>query len=182
MIRRRCSWCKKVMVFKLGEPIKSFCSKQCYGMDKEKRFASEDGGPPMPPLNAENITDEGYIELMKAVVNRAGQDVAKYNPGSQIRVSAENFFMSDWFSALTGLDGKPILRKLQEEYNRKHKHKKRKPGWQARSVRCIETGVEYKSAKEAGEVFCVDPNSIGKSCREGKMSAGMHWEYVKGDV
>lgn len=178
MIKRRCSWCKKVMVFKLGEPIKSFCSKQCYGMDKEKRFASEDSGPPMPPLKVENITDEGYIALMKAVVSRAGQDVTKFKPGTQIRVSAEKFFESEWFSALTGLDGKPILRELQEEYKRKHKHKKL--NYSTSPVRCVETGMVYESIKAAGETFAVSPKSIYNVCKGyDKTAGGMHWEYVK---
>jgi len=168
------------MEFKLGENVKLYCSKQCSDMSKEKQFASEDSGPAMPPLDADKITDEGCIALVKAIVARAGQDVTKHAPGTRIRVDAENFFKSEFFNALTGLEGEPILRELQEEYRRKHTRKRKKEGWQTRPVRCIETGAEYKSAKEAGEVFCVDPNSIGRSCREGKMSAGMHWEYVGG--
>lgn len=178
MYKRRCSWCKKVMEFKLGEPIKSFCSKQCYSMDREKRFASEDSGPPMPPLKVEDITDEGYIALMKAVVSRAGQDVSKYKPGTQIRVSAENFFRSDWFSALTGLDGKLILRELQEEYTRKHQHKKL--NYSTSPVRCVETGAVYESIKAAAEAFGIVPKMIYNVCKGfNKTAAGMHWEHVK---
>lgn len=181
MIKRRCSWCKKYMEFKYGEHIKQFCSRECHYMDRQKRFASEDSVPPMPPLDADSIADEGYIALMKAVVNRASQDVTKFKPGTQIRVSAEKFFESNWFSTLTGLEGAPILRKLQREYEEKRKHKKL--NYSKCPVRCVETGVVYESIKDAADVYGMSPKSIYNVCKGyDKTAAGMRFEYVKEDA
>lgn len=177
MYKRRCSWCKRVMYFKLGESIKMFCSKECHAMDRQKRFASEDCGPPMKMLTADDITDEGYIALVKAMVSRAGQDVKKYKPGTQIRNSAEKFFESDYFTDLTGLDGDPILQKLKEEYKRRQKRTTKYPKIK---VQCIETGEVYASINEAAGVFGISPKGIYDVLNgHGKTSAGMHWKYAE---
>lgn len=177
MVKRKCLWCKRDMVFKLGEHITQFCSRECHDMDRQKKFASADEGPPMPLLKAEDITDEGYIAICKAIVGRASQDVTKYKPGTQIRVSAEKFFESDWFSTLTGLDGKSILRKLQEEYESK---KKRQPKYPTCKVLCVETGAVYDSIKAAAEAYGIDAKWIYNVCKGfNKTTAGMHWRYLE---
>lgn len=179
MIQRKCAWCGKQMCFKLGSDITKFCSPLCYRLHREKLFTKEDDGPPMPPLEADKITDEGYVALVKAIVNRASQDVTKYAPGTQIRVSAEKFFQSEFFGALTGLEGEPILNKLQEEYKRKHKDKKL--NYSTSPVRCVETGMVYESIKVAAEVFGISPKMLYNVCKGfNKTAAGMHWEYVGG--
>lgn len=166
------------MYFQQGNQITKFCSPLCYRLHREKLFTKEDDGPPMPPLAADRITDEGYIALVKAIVSRASDDVTHFAPGTPYRVSAEKFFESEFFGALTGLEGEPILRKLQEEYNRKHKSKN--PNYPTRKVRCKETGAVYESIKAAAEVSGVHPKMIYNVCKGFKKSAGgMHWEYVK---
>lgn len=70
-----------------------------------------------------DICDEGAINLIQAIVNRAGNDVLHSAPGSEMRKQAEEFFLSDWFQAITGLDGAAVLKPLQAEYDRKHKKK-----------------------------------------------------------
>ena len=51
---------------------------------------------------------------------------------------------------------------------------------QSRSVRCIETGVIYKSVIEARRQTNIDDSSISKCCRGiYKTSGGYHWEYVE---
>lgn len=178
MIARKCAWCGKQMYFRQGNEIRKFCSPQCFRRHREKLFAKEDDGPPMPPLDADKITDEGYVALVKAMVGRASQDVTKYAPGTQIRVSAEKFFQSDFFGALTGLDGEPILRKLQEEYKRKHRNKK-SAAYVTRRVRCVETTTVYDSIKEAAEIYGIAPKTLYCVCHgELETAAGMHWEYV----
>jgi len=179
MLKRKCSWCGKVMEFKLGEPVKSFCSKQCYSMDREKRFAWEDCGPPMPPLKVENITDEGYIALVKAIVARASHDVTHFKPDTQIRVQAEKFFESEYFSNLTGLDGHSILRDLQDLGKKKGPDKRGRK--RCRVVQCIETGVVYNSIKEAAKACNCPPSTIQDVCAKNgrrNRAAGMHWRYV----
>lgn len=185
MIKRRCAWCKRIMEFKMGESIRSFCSKQCYSMDREKRFANEDSGPPMKPLTAKDITDEGFIALVEAIVARAGEDVTHFAPGTQNRVSAENFFKSDFFSALTGLEGEPVLRELQEEYaKRKHRlNREKKKAFVTRRVRCIETNTEYESIKSAAEVYGITQNTLYCALNGfQKTAAGLHWEYVEDET
>lgn len=184
MYKRRCSWCKKVMEFKLGENIKLYCSKQCKDMSREKEFASADNGPPMKPLTVESLTDDGFLALVEAIVARAGEDVAHFAPGTQIRVSAEKFFESDYFSALTGLDGQAVLRDLQEAAKKKKQetHGKRP---RFRAVQCIETGVVYGSIKEAAKVYNCEPSGIHDVCAKNgrrKTAAGMHWRYVEKGV
>lgn len=183
MYKRRCSWCKKVMEFKLGEPIKSFCSKECYSMDREKRFASEDSGPPMKPLTAENLTDDGFLTLVEAIVACAGKDVAHFAPGTQIRVSAEKFFESEYFSALTGLDGQAVLRDLLEA--EKKKPEKRSRRHRKRACQCIETGVVYDSIKEAAKAYNCPPSMVRDVCAKNgrrNRAGGMHWRYVEKGV
>lgn len=184
MYKRRCSWCRKVMEFKLGEPIKSFCSKECYSMDREKRFASEDDGPPMKPLTAESLTDDGFLALVEAIVARAGEDVSHFAPGTQIRVSAEKFFESDFFSALTGLDGQAVLRDLREAAKKKKPETRgKKP--RNRACQCIETGVVYDSIKEAAKVYNCEPSGIHDVCAKNgrrQRAGGMHWRYVEKGV
>jgi len=171
------------MYFKPGDNLKLFCSKQCRDKDRERKFASEESGPPMKPLTAENITDEGYIALVEAIVSRAGADVKNFKPGTQIRVSAEKFFESDYFSALTGLDGETILRDLQEQHkNKKPDPRGRKPRMARirRLVQCIETGVVYSSLKEAAQAYNIHPSCIQYVCSKMRhRAAGMHWRYVE---
>ncbi len=67
------------------------------------------------------IDTQGYINLVEAMVKQARQDVLKSKPGSVVRKDAEKFLSSHYFTGLTGLDGKPLLRMLQAEYDEKHK-------------------------------------------------------------
>ena len=178
MFNRRCAWCKRYMEC---EPGTLFCSDECYSMDRAKRLASEESGPPMRPLDVQAITDEGYIALVKALVSRASQDVRKYKPGTQIRVNAEKFFASDYFTYLTGLNGEAILRKLQEEYTKRKNAAQEKPKpYVCLRVRCIETKVVYPTCKEAAVAFGVSPKMIYNVCKGyNKTASGMHFEYVE---
>lgn len=181
MARRKCNFCGKEMHFKMGTPIKQFCSLQCSNMHKEKLFAREESGPVMPPLKAEDITDEGYIALVKTIVARASHDVTHFKPGTQVRVQAEKFLESEYFSALTGLDGQAILRDLREEYN-KNKHRPNEDkAFVRRRVRCVETDKEYKSIKAAAEACKISTKTLWDHLNGGsKTAAGLHWEYVEG--
>ena len=51
------------------------------------------------------------------------------------------------------------------------------------AVRCVETGVVYRSAREAHEDTGVNYDGIGHCCRgESKTSGGFHWEYAGGNA
>lgn len=73
-----------------------------------------------------DICQQGAQNLLEAMIRQAAWDVMHNKPGSYIRIDAEIFFSSAWFEALTGFDGKQILKKLQAEYDKKHPPKERR--------------------------------------------------------
>ena len=160
---------------------RDICSETCSLENRRIQLASPDDGPSMPPLKAENITDDGYINLVKAIVARASHDVTRFKPGTQVRIQAEKFFESEHFNALTGLDGQAILRDLREEYN-KNKHRLNEDkAFVRRRVRCVETDEEYKSINAAAEVCEISPKTLWDHLNGVcKTAAGLHWEYVEG--
>lgn len=116
MIERKCKGCGKTMAFRLMSEIKAFCSKKCYNDHRWKMAVIEGEEPDMPPLDAASISDDGFTALVAAIVDRASNDVTHFSPGTPLREDAEKFFLSDYFSELTGLEGEPILRNLEKEY------------------------------------------------------------------
>lgn len=110
-----CKNCGKRMEWPKQSLARGHCSKACYGATVRK----DDDGPDMPPLNKDSISDEGYVCLVKAIVQQASDDVSHLSPNACHRISAEAFFLSPYFEALTSLDGKTILRKLHEEHRRR---------------------------------------------------------------
>ena len=177
MLKRKCAFCKKVMEFAHDDWIRKFCSRECFNLAREQDYASEDSGPPMKQLTAEDMTDDGFIALVEAIVARASTDVKTLAPGTVVRTDAENFFLSDYFSALTGLDGDTVLSNLQDEYER---IRKKKRGYATRKVRCVETGVVYPSIKEAAGIYGVTQKHIYTVCIGEKLTAGgVHWEYAE---
>ncbi len=70
---------------------------------------------------------EPYENLANAIVLQAVKDWRsavrtlkkrpRYDPAKQVRDECERFFRSDWFEALTEVDGRIILRKLKQEEN-----------------------------------------------------------------
>ena len=47
------------------------------------------------------------------------------------------------------------------------------------SVKCVETGIIYKSIREAGKITNIDHSNIAKVCRgKQKTAGGYHWVYV----
>jgi len=91
------------------------CSKICYGKTSRK----DDDGPDMPPLDKESITEDAYVCLVKEIVRQAADDVTQLSPESSCRKDAEKFFLSPFFEAITGFDGKTILDKLHKEPRRR---------------------------------------------------------------
>lgn len=66
-------------------------------------------------------------------------------------------------------------KKLSEE----HKKKIRDGSTVCKKVLCIETGIVYKSIREAERQTGVSHNSIGEVCSGKRKSAGkLHWQYI----
>lgn len=183
MFRRKCLECGEPMYFRVGVHIRQFCCKECSDKFKEKQYNSPETGPLMPHLKAENITDEGYVSLVKAIVARASHDVTHFKPGTRVRVEAENFFLSDHFNALTGLDGEAILRDLRKKAEKKKpetRGRKPKTFGSPRAVLCVETGVMYSSIKAAAEATGCHRSCIQEVCTKRRnKTSGLHFKYVE---
>ena len=57
---------------------------------------------------------ENYQMLAEAIVMQAVRDYRR-SGCCQVQDSIENFFRSDWFSAISELDGERLIRKLRQE-------------------------------------------------------------------
>lgn len=68
-----------------------------------------------------DIDPQGAENLVQAIVNRAITDYMHAPESSGLRQDAAKFFLSEWFEQLTGFNGKDVLKKLQADYDRKHK-------------------------------------------------------------
>ena len=74
------------------------------------------------------------------------------------------------------MKGRNKGKKLSEE----HKRKIREGSTTNKRVLCVETGIEYISASEAGRQLHIDGSSIIKSCRgKYEKAGGYHWKYLK---
>ena len=121
MYEYKCAMCKKRMTAVNKCDIRRFCSKKCYGKHLHMTAAEKSeiqNDPDLPPLT--DINEEGFVNLVKAIVAQASRDVLDYSPATSLRRGAEEFLASEYFHSLTGLDGFEILCKLQDEYDKKH--------------------------------------------------------------
>lgn len=121
MYEYKCAMCGKRKTADIKSNVRRFCSKKCYG--KHLRMTAEErnnmqNDPDLPPLT--QIHDDGFVNLVKAIVSQASRDVLDYSPGTCLRRDAEEFLASNYFRDLTGLDGFEILCKLQDQYDKKH--------------------------------------------------------------
>lgn len=183
MKTRKCKMCGEMMYFRPGDRWRDFCCKECSEKYHAQEYNAEWNGPVMPPLDASRISDEGYLALVNAIVSRARHDVTKYKPDTQIHKDAKQFFESEYFSNLTGLDGQSVLRGLLRQCKKKKPETRgRKPGSKThkRRVRCLENGAVYDSLKEAAKVFgCYGSMIQEVCCGRRKTMHGLHFEYVK---
>jgi len=84
---------------------------------KRKKVTKTCEEPCEKPMDLDPL---GCLNLVEAMVKQARLDVVNTKPGSAIREDAEEFLNSQYFTDLTGLDGRPLLKLLQEEYEEKH--------------------------------------------------------------
>ena len=128
MIETKCKWCEKPMQFNNRSDVRKFCSRQCFRAHREKTYTVEDDVEVvLPPL--ENITDEGFLALVEAIVGQARNDVMQNAPGTFLREEAEDFFLSQSFYEMTNLDGFNILCRLQDKYDEKQRKKEERKAY-----------------------------------------------------
>lgn len=60
-----------------------------------------------------DICDEGAINLVVGICGRAALDIMEHKPTSKHHQDAVDFYKSDYFTLLTGMDGEPILEQLE---------------------------------------------------------------------
>lgn len=73
-----------------------------------------------------HLSDIGIQNLVRAIVSRAKRDFMSSPPDSVMHEETKQFFLSEYFTNLTGLQGEPILHELQEEYDKKRQKKHRR--------------------------------------------------------
>lgn len=66
-----------------------------------------------------------YTALANAIIEQAVKDYRK-SKNHQTRTIIKKFFLSEWFSVLTEVDGKMILRRLEGERGVNHVNNYRK--------------------------------------------------------
>ena len=72
-------------------------------------------------MSVKTIDDQGAINLIEAIVERTVKDFMATTPGSDSRKFIEKEILSEHFEAMTGLNGRTFLKKLREDYDKKHK-------------------------------------------------------------
>ena len=69
---------------------------------------------------------------------------------------------------------------LRKNANKKRMEREVERNKQYKPVRCIETGIVYRSLTEAGRQTGAERSSISNCCQgKQKTTAGFHWEFVK---
>ena len=68
----------------------------------------------------------GVQNLIRGIVYQAKKDFLNSQPDSVLHEETKQFFLSDYFTNMTGLSGEPILRDLQAAYDKKRQKKHRR--------------------------------------------------------
>ena len=77
-------------------------------------------------MRNKTINEQGAINLVQGIVDRAVKDFMVTKPGTYQRQEVEEFFLSDHFEMLTGTNGSGILEQLRKQYEEKQKKGKSK--------------------------------------------------------
>lgn len=109
-----CATCGKVTQVNTVNQIR----KTCGGLCLEQYNRVKGGHRPIftRPANRD-LHPDGVNYLIEGIVKQASQDVLRYSPANEIRQDAERFFRSEYFTAMTDMDGAEVLRKLHCIYN-----------------------------------------------------------------
>ena len=113
-----CGVCGKVVQVEKKEYLRKFCSKTCLG-----EYNALYKGQELIYKRTANrfVHPKGFDNLVGAICERARNDILLNPPGNWLRMDAERFFRSDFFAALTELDGDAILRDLLRKQKRRQK-------------------------------------------------------------
>lgn len=122
-----------------------------------------------------NINDHGYHRVMlykdgpkRVSVHRIVAKTFIDNPKSLPQINHINGNKSD--NRVENLEWCDAF------YNQQHRRNILKLG--NRSVRCIETGKEFGSIKEAADALNSHVPDIVRACKNGSTAKGYHWEYI----
>lgn len=74
-------------------------------------------------MSMKTIDTEGAIRLVAAIVDKAKQDFITFKAGTEVHEDAKQFFLSEHFYKMTGLNGEKIIRDLMPLYEQKQKKK-----------------------------------------------------------
>jgi len=66
------------------------------------------------------ICEQGYINLVNAIVNRARLDMMQNKENTPLYQEAKRFFLSDWFLELTGADGASAVKHIEKEKQKRN--------------------------------------------------------------
>lgn len=116
MFSYTCPVCGKVKEVERRSQVRTYCSYACSNTGRQRH-----GDTTCSTISSKRVHPRGFDNLVAGMCRQAREDYMKYPPGSYFRVSAEQFFRSDYFAALTELDGEAILHDLAKLYNRREK-------------------------------------------------------------
>lgn len=71
---------------------------------------------------ANGIVLQAVLDYRKSL---KGQQVLRHISVDEMKKECEDFFTSEWFSILTKIDGKQLIRKLQEEHENESKSRRK---------------------------------------------------------
>lgn len=71
---------------------------------------------------ANGIVLQAVLDYQKSL---KGQQVLRHISVDEMKKECEDFFTSEWFSILTKIDGKQLMRKLQEEHENESKSRRK---------------------------------------------------------
>ena len=126
MIEYQCKMCGATITTEKAHNIRIFCSRQCQGAFLQLKSVERDKLQNVPRMGKlVDINEDGGGYLVGAIVKQASRDYVKLPVSSAQHISAKNFFCSDYFERLTGLDGGEMLAKLEEERRERHRNRKR---------------------------------------------------------
>lgn len=121
MYETKCGMCGAPIVYQYQWQSKRFCGKKCLGQFLHQKRDREVCDWKQP--RSRYIHPDGYSNLVCAIVKQAKDDVMSYAPTNPIRQDAEDFFLSEFFEALTNLDGFEILDRLTQKYDERQRKK-----------------------------------------------------------
>ena len=154
---------KKVTILKPRKDSKGYYYITINIENKKKNFR-------VHRLIAENFIPNPYNKPFIDHINNIKTD----NRIQNLRWATQKDNMNNELTKKRMSDGRRG-KKLSEE----HKRKIREGSTTNKRVLCVETGIKYISASEAGRQLHIDASSIIKSCRgRYEKAGGFHWEYI----